>query len=397
MRGVLKFLLSLIVGIAIIWIGLWWYAQSRLQSGFAAWANQQATAGWKVSYDSLKRGTSPAQATVDITNLSLTPPAGPKGETGTISLPTVALRIDALNPLVFHTDLPDKISIAIGPNIDIAVNTGSIALSENLDPSTLFDRSAYPFRGGDFAASNVDILASQGSLLVLHIDNITSHADINLKASATGTAMATTMSIDGIALSPLLTRIASIPFGGKIAHLGLSDNFSGPVPGNLSGLADQLRAVPHDAVAEQKIIVPVVHQWAGQGGHGNVSVNLVVGPTTAEADAAVKFDANLQPNGTANLTADHLDQSTAAITDAYPQFADKVALFEAQLTPYLTTTDQGGQTLGLHVSYGPGAVNINGQKVSDMAPLNWNTLENPPPAPPPPATAPGDGSGAATP
>jgi len=113
-----------------------------------------------------------------------------------------------------------------------------------------------------------------------------------------------------------------------------------------------------------------------------------VGPSTLSADAAVQFDANVQPSGTADLTADHLDAFSAAVTAAYPQVQDNVNQIEAQLSPYLSTTDDGGQVLTIHLIYGSGAVSINGQKVSDMPPIDWDMLENPP------AQAAGDGSGA---
>jgi hypothetical protein len=376
MRGVIKFLLSLVVVLVIAWGGLWWYAQGRLQNGFLAWADTQATSGWKISYDSIKRGTSPLHAVITITNLTLTPPAT-GGQTGSITLPTFALRIDAANPLVFHSDLPNKISLQFGPNVDAVINSGTIALTENLDPAVLFNSAAYPFRGGDFAAGNIDLLASQGSLLVLHIDSITSHADLNLGAGSNATALFTTTEVDGIALSPILTHIASIPFDGNINRITLAATLSGPVPAGLPGLVEQLRAVPEDIPAQQKLVIPVIHQWASQGGGGNISLGLEIGPSTAKADAALKFDANLQPNGTANLSADHLDQFTATIAAAYPQLQDQIAQVEAQLTPYITTTDQGGQTLGIALTYGTPGVTINGTKVADMPPVDWTTLENP--------------------
>lgn len=391
MRGVIKFLVSLIIGIAIIWIGFWWYAEHRLQSGFAAWAEQRADDGWKVSYDSLQRGTSPMNAELTIDHLTLSPPPGPNGELISIALPSVALRIAALNPLVFHTDLPNEIAITVGNNIGLVINTGSMALSENLDPDTLFNRNAYPFRGGDFAASNIQILAS--SLLVLHIDSITSHADLNLKAGADATAISSTTSLDGLALSPLLTRIGSVPFGGKLTHLSVAGTFSGPLPDNLDSLADQVGADAHNLDAQEELLVPVLHKWAAQGGHGNVALNLLIGPSTVNAGGSLSFDANLQPTGTADLTADRLGAFTSALTNAYPALQTDVAEAEAELSPYITNTEPGGQTLGMHVTYGSGSVTINGQKVAAMPPLDWNALENPPP----PVQAPGDGSGAALP
>jgi len=383
MRAVIKFLLGLILVLAIAWVGLWWYAEGRLQNGFQSWADSQAAAGWKISYTALARGTSPMRALVTVTNLTLTPPADAAGETGTITLPGLALRIDALNPLVFHTDLPNKISVAVGDNIGLVINTGSIALSENLDPNALFNKTVYPFRGGDFSAGNVDVLASEGSLLVLHIDSITSHADLNLAAGSSDTAMSTTTSFAGIALSPLFTKVAQIPFNGQVSNLSLGIILSGPVPNDLHGIAAQISAATAgDEAAQQKIIIPVVRKWASQGGSGSMSLGLTIGPSTAKADAAVKFDANLQPSGTADLSADHLDEFTAAITSAYPQVQDTISQAEAQLTPYLTTTATGGQTLGMNATYGPPGVTINGTKVADMPPVNWDALENPPPAAP---------------
>jgi len=395
MRAIIKFLLSLVLVLVLLWLGLWWYAQGRLQNGFQDWADTQAAAGWKIADTGIARGTSPMQAVITISNLTLTPPADAAGETGTITLPSLALRIDALSPLVFHTDLPNKISIDIGQSVDLAINTSSIALSQNLDPNALFNKAVYPFRGGDFSAGNVDILASQGSLLVLHIDSITSHADLNLGAGAGATALATTTNFNGLALSPLFTKVAQIPFNGQISNFSLGLTLSGPLPGDLTSLSAKIRAIdPQDQGAQAKVVIPVIRKWASQGGTGAISIGLTVGPTTAKADASVKFDANVQPSGTADLSANHLDELTGAITNAYPQVQNIVSQVEAQLSPYLTTTSTGGQTLGMNLVYGPPGITINGKKVEDMPKVDWDALENPP-APSPPA--PGDGSGAASP
>src|ERR1700684_2246999 len=103
MRGVVKFLLTLILGVALIWLGFWWYAESRLQSGFTDWTSRQTAQGWKISYASVQLGTSLLAAAVTINNLTLILPPGPSGGSASIALPAVTLRIHALNPLVFHT------------------------------------------------------------------------------------------------------------------------------------------------------------------------------------------------------------------------------------------------------------------------------------------------------
>ena len=388
MRAVLKLSLSFIVIIAAIWLGLWWYAQGRIASGFQAWAETQAVNGLKVSYSSLQAGTSPLAAVVTINNLVLTLPPAPNGETGTITLPTLALRISAANPTVFHTDLPSKIAVTIDNNIDASINTGSITMSETLDPNALFSKTAYPFRSGDLAASDIDILASQGSLLVMHIDRMTGHSDLNLNADANGAAASGTTTFDGIALSPILTRLASIPFDGKITHLSIGVSLSGPVPPNLMDLVNQMRAAQADPAAEQKLLIPLVHQWAAAGGNGNMNLALTIGPAAAAADAAIKFDANLQPEGTANLTAIHLDTFTSGIINAYPQLQPSVSAAQALLSPYLTTSPADGQTLAMHATYGAGVVNLNGNKIADMPPIDWNALENPAAAAAPTGTSP---------
>jgi hypothetical protein len=111
-----------------------------------------------------------------------------------------------------------------------------------------------------------------------------------------------------------------------------------------------------------------------------MGLTLAVGPSTASTDANIKFDANLQPEGAADLTANHLDAFASAITNAYPQAADSIAQAEAQLTPYITTDPTTGQTLTIHATYGTGSVSVNGTKVAPLPPLDWTTLENPPPA-----------------
>jgi len=393
MRAVIRFVLSLVIILAIAWVGLWWYAEGRMDSGFTAWADQLATQGWKVSYNTLTRGTSPLKAQITLTNLALSPPPDAQGRSGTITLPSAGLEIDALNPLVLHTNLPNQIGVDIGDDIGAAVTFTGISLTEQLDTHALFSNGAYPYRSGTLAASGIDILASQGSLLVLHIDAINSHFTIDPDAGSAAAALAGTENFDGIAVSPLMTHLLSIPFGGRIAHLGLTLNVSGPLPPGLAQIVTQFKAIPtSDQAAQQRLLVPVVHSWAAGGGSGNLAFTGVLGPTTISSDAAVKFDANLQPEGNADLTANHLDEFFATLANAYPPLQSDIAQAEAELSTYLTATNTGGQTLAMHATFGNGAITINGQKTAPLPTINWTTLENPPLAPP---QAPGDGSGAA--
>ena len=133
-----------------------------------------------------------------------------------------------------------------------------------------------------------------------------------------------------------------------------------------------------------------LHDWAAHGGTGNAGIDLAIGPSTLHAAGDVAFDSKVQPQGHANLIADHLDAFAAAIIAAYPQVQDTVNAMEARLSPYLSSTPHDGQTLTFKATYGNGAVMVNGQKVGSLPPLDWSQWET---APPP--QAPGDGSGAA--
>jgi hypothetical protein len=367
-----------------------------MQAGMINWADQMAANGngnVKVGYDSLTRGTSPLAATVTVTNLQLIVQAHPTDTPFSLTLPSFTMRIDAADPLVQHFDLPPQVNIS-GARGQGAITFGSVDVAETINPMSLFKKHVSPFRGTDATASNINLLASSGSLLVLHADNYTLHGTVNEAAGAGQSAFASTTSLDGLAISPLLTRLASIPFDGKIAHLGMTANVFGPLPANWQDVLTQLNAGPMTP-ADRKLLVQAAHDWAAHGGSATGSVSLVVGPSTLNADGALKFDAAAQPAGTANVTADHLDAFTGAITNAYPQVQDEVNSFQARLSPYLSSTPTGGQTLTLHVTYGNGAVNVNGKQTATLPPVDWTALENPPAPLPTPAQAPGDGSGAA--
>lgn len=381
MRFILRFLLALVFVVALVWLGLWWYAEGRMQSGVAAWADQVAAKGGEVSYDSLKRGTSPLTAAVVLSNLRVTLPVR-DGQNVVLTLPRFGLRIELLRPLLLHVDLPSRVNVQVNA-LDAVVAFGSITQTEQLDPHVVFKNQPYPFRAGDFAASGIDVLASQGSLLVLHIDNLTAHGAFDPAAGPQAVALDQRLSADGIGVSPLMTHLLSIPFGGRLGHFSETAQLSGPVPAGLPGLAHQLNALPvADATDRQKLLAPVLHAWAAGGGNGHFTVATTLGPSTATAAGNVTFDANVQPQGTADLAADHLDQLTAELTKAYPGLQGIVAQLEARLSPYLSSSDSAGQTLAAHLAYDPSGVRVNGQAVAPMPVVNWDALENPPaPAP----------------
>ena len=395
MRFILRVMGLAVAVLAVIWLGLWWWAENQMQAGFANWVTRMQNQGdMTVSYGRMNRGYSPLAASVTLTNVLITVQPDPDRPPVAVNLPSLVMEIDDADPGVLRYNLPRQININT-PRATLVVTFGSIALSQQIDMDALAKKEIDPFKASDASASNINILASGGSLLLLHIDSSDGHATFNRNAGATDTAFGITQSFKGMALSPLLTRLGSVPFGGGITELGLNVNVTGPVPDNWEALVRQFNAIPvEDKAGRAKLVLQTVQGWAAQGGSANGDLKLVIGPSTLNASGNVKFDTKAQPSGTADVTADHLDAFSGAITTAYPRTQDKISALQAQLSPYLTSSDASGQTLGVHVVYGAGTVNVNGKKVSDLTPVDWDALENPQ-APTP--QAPGDGSGAAVP
>lgn len=390
MRSIVRSLLALVILLAAAWLGLRWYAEAQMQAGINAWNDRMTANGdIKVSYDSITRGASPLTASVILHNVQYVVQANPAEAPVSITLPTLALRIEADEPLVLHLDLPRQINIST-PRGDGALTFGSVAVAEQLDLQALTAHEPDPFKSATMSASDINLLASSGSLLILHADSYSAQGTLDRTAGAGETALRNDASLQGIALSPLLTRLASIPFGGRITQLGVHLDISGPLPANWQAALAQFNAVPAtDKADRSKIALGLVHEWAAARGSANGSLILTVGPSTLKAGGNVKFDANAQASGTANVSANHLDAFSAAITNAYPQMQGPVNQIEARLSPYLSSSDAEGQMLNMHIAYGSGTVTVNGAKVSDLPPIDWNNLLNPP------AQAPGDGSGAA--
>lgn len=391
MRAIIRTLLAVVVVVGGAWLGLRWYALTQLQAGFTHWADGLATNGAvQVSYDSIQRGGSPLAATVTVNDLRLLVQTSPAAPPLAITLPALAMEIDAAAPLLLHFNLPHHINLNT-PRGDFALTFGSVSQTEHLDLSALLRQEPAPFDAVDAEAQNIDLLASSGSLLVLHADAYRSHSTFNRHAGAGQSVLSTSDALDNIAISPLLTRLASIPFNGKITHLGWSLNINGPVPADMPALAARYNALPaDDRDGRTRVVAQGVHDWAAHGGSGSANIDLAIGPSALHANGDVTFDAKVQPQGNATLTADHLDAFTAAITTSYPEVQETVNAMEAALSPYLSSTANGGQTLSMKASYGNGTVMVNGKKAASLPPLDWDQLENPPPP-----QAPGDGSGAA--
>lgn len=388
MRALSRLLLGLLLIVIVAWVGLWWYAEGRIQDGINEWATRTATSGQvRVSYDSMTRGGSPLAATVTVHNMRLVVAPTQAVAPITLTIPVVTFEIDAATPTLLTVNTGNQLSVS-GTRGDVAITYDAASLIEHLNSQALFNKTAYAVASSELKSSNINVLASSGSLQVLHIDDIDAQGAYNPTATASQSALTLSEFFQGLSVSPLVTRLAGLPFDGRIAELALTLNVAGPVPPSWLGLQTQLKTTPAtDTAARQKLLITALHDWAASGGTATSTAKLVLGPSTLTANANIKFDANVQPIAAGDVLANHLDAFTQAIANAYPQLQPQIAQFEALMSPYLTTNGDDGQVLTLHLTAANGNFGVNGKTLAPMPPLDWNSLENPPP----PADVPDNG------
>jgi len=398
MRGMARLAAGVVLVLAVAWAGLWWYAQERLEAGINGWIAQTTSNGAvQITYDSIVQGHSPFAAEVTLVNPRWSiQPAGASAPL-TFSAPSFGLRIDVTDPLVVHVDIARQL-LASTPKGDISITYSSLDIAEQLNPQALFNTSIQPFRGFTSTASDINVLAGNGIVPVLHIGSYAEHGSVNPQAGVKDTAYAMDVTLQDVSSPtlPVLMALAGkgtkVPFDNNIKTIGITIALSGPVPADWQQQVAAYRAAAFGP-DKNKIVVQNLHNWALQGGTATAELRLAVGPSTLNANCTLAFDANAQPNGATDITADHLDAFTATLTSAIPQLQQDISGAEAALSPYLSATAAGGQVLTAHVAYGKAGVLVNGARKADMPPLDWAALETPPaPAP----QAPGDGSGAAS-
>ena len=374
MRGFLRALAGIVVVVALVWAGLWWYAQARLQAALKLYASELTSPDGttSMSYDGISGGGFPLAATATLNNprLTIALPGNDMPSPLVLGMSHVTLRVGVLDPLVLHLDMPDKITGHV-PQGDGAVTFGKFSATATLNRQALFNPNIFPISAENADISDINVLGSSGSIQVLHIDRLHMHETLNPAANAGQTSLTLAEDLQGVALPDWMTKILGVPFDGKIEHLGLNASFSGAL--DWVGLAQQLKAQT-DENAKTQLLVNAAHGWAKQGGNATAALSVTLGPSTLNASGDVKFDANAQPSGQAEVTANHLDALTSAIAAAYPSTQNDINQAEAQLAPYLSADRDNGQVLNIHATYGASGVMVNGQKMADMPPLDWNEL-----------------------
>jgi hypothetical protein len=376
MRGIIKFLASLVILAVLAWAGLWVYAQQRLAEVLRTYAAALTTPDGisQFTYDHLNVGLNPLHATATLTNARWSMQPADLDQPVVAKLASITARIDVTDPLTMHIDLPPRLDITTDGN-DVVVTFATARIDANLDTHKLFSPGVNDVIGQNFDLTDINVLGSSGSIQLGHADEFAGHEQFALAATTSQTAVTSHFALDGLVLPPWLVQLGQLPFGGKLTHFAVDVTLSGPV--DWRALSDQLRAT-QDESARQQLLINALHGWALAGGSGNAHLNVVLGPTTLDSSGAVAFDDAAQPSGRADLTANHLDALTSAIETAYPDTSDAINQAQSQLSPYLTTTATDGQLLTVHATYGKSGIIVNGTHVSDLPPLNWNDLLTPP-------------------
>lgn len=397
MRNLVRVLAGIVLVLAVLWGGTWWYVQERLRDGLLNYAARNNTEDGSntLSYGSITTGTNPftASAAMNDVRWTVKPPA--PAAPMVITYAQTGLSIDMFNPLVLHLLFPNRLDISASQG-SVSVTFGNSSGSARLDPRALFNRQVYPLTNWNDSAQDISVLAD-GAIEFLHIDGVSTTGSIHEAATPDQTALVAHESADNISLPHWVVSKWQLPFDGKVNHLQFDLTASGPC--DWSALVQQISVPQLNTHDKSKALLQAVHDWAAKGGNAKASLVLAIGPTTLNASTNVAFDSNAQPSGTANVTANHLDSFTAALTTAYPPLQQSIAGLEGRYSSYLTTNAADGQALNLHIAYSKDGVLVNGARVADMPPIDWNALENasvPDVAPPVPQAS-GDGSGAASP
>lgn len=391
MSKVIKWIAAIVVLLIILWIAFWVYAQMQLKDVIQNKISMVNSTGQEhISYERITTSSSPFVISVTLINPSLTKPAMDGVPPTQLSTAYLGASLSLFHPLTLNETIAPRFDIHVGENAGVVI-FGQIKSTNTLRPSVWWGNVSNPIVESDSQISNMQVLGSNGSLSLVTIGAIKAHETIGPNTTtAAQVAAIVNMSMDHLQVAPTFTEMLHLPFGGEIKHLDTSFTIFGPF--DVQALSKTLNQTPDDQ--RHKVLISDIQSWAAAGGHMLADLNLEVGPSTLTTNMAVGFDKQAQPNGTANVNANHLDQFTAALVAAYPEMQSKITQMQASLAPYLSTTTQGGQVLTMQTVFGQKGVTINGKQTSTTpVTINWEALENPPQ--PMPAFAPGDQSGAA--
>lgn len=371
MRRVFAGLAGAVVFIILAWIGVWFYAEMRLQQLVEAKINQiNSTGHEQVTYDRLETSKSPLVAGLTLINPQMKVTVDPSEPPVVISTARLGAHINLFHPLTLHIVPALRVTLT-NQGGSFVIAAAKARITERLNPSVWQGNTLAPVSSGSAVFTQINTLASNGSLELAQIDSLSVHETLNVRAGKDHPAITMTENMQNFRLSPLLTKLFGLPFNGQINDMNLSLMMSGPL--NWQEIAKQETASLDDN-QRTKLLLGYLHQWAEAGGHANGSLNIWVGPTRLRTGFTLGFDKQTQPEGDTKIIANNLGEFSNALVTAYPGLQGWVSVFQAELAPYISTTPQNGQMLNLHIKYGQDGVFVGDKKTGAMPHLDWQAL-----------------------
>jgi len=378
MRGVVRFLIALIVILAIAYLGGWWYVQSRMAVAFRHQEQTLRAAGWTISHGDTTRGSSPLAATYTIADLAITPPAqtaSPDLPRPTITLPYFALKVDLAAPFTLDIGLPLTWRIAMSQGPAFALRFTTIHDDYQLDPNALIHDAPDPLRTGNLGFTGMRLDSADTNFTLISIGAYSATGTTDPTAGTGGTAFTLHQSLKDLALSPIFVTLGHLPFDGKLAALRFDIDLSGPKFPTRAISPQPGAPLPKPGTPEQawQRIGPLVHDWAKAGGHGSFAIALDLGPLKAHDHGRFSFDATPQPQGRMTLVGDGVGEFLGDIASAYPQTVGIISLLTTQSAPYMSKTPNGHQRLTVDFGLANGILTANGKKIAHVPPIVWPT------------------------
>lgn len=372
MRGVVRFLIALIVILAIAYLGAWWYVQGRMAVAIRQQEQALRAAGWTVTHGTTARGTSPLAATYTVQDIAFTPPdqGVPRP---TITLPQLSVKVALAAPFTLDIGLPLAWHIAMSQGPAFTLRFATLHDDYQIDPNALLGHKANPLRSGTIRFTGMRLDSAETNFTLISIASYVATGHDDPDAGTHATALMLHQSLKGLALSPIFVTLGHVPFDGKLAALRVDIDLSGPKLPAAAPTAITPATTPAPTSPQQawQKLGPMIHDWAKAGGHGSFAIALDLGPLKAHDHGSFRFDATPQPQGKMTLTGDGVGEFLGDIASAYPQTVGIVSLLTAQSAPYMSKTPTGHQRLTVDFALADGILTANGKKVAHVPPVVW--------------------------
>jgi hypothetical protein len=371
----LRFIIPLLLVLVLIWIGVWWYAQSQLVGSFQREEAKLREAGWTITHGPITRGSSPLAASATVSNLQLTLPGAP-GVRLIIDVPSLNERIDATAPFTVAVNLSHHLTIHSPTGTQIAIDADLIEYHFHLSDSDFLPNAKHVLLGGNARINNLRASVANSNFPIITIGAIRARTRLNPDADATETAVHLNESFSNIAVSPMFVTLIHLPFNGEIEKYTIAMTISGPDlksiltrsnAGPVAANPDPSAAIDHQLTTIGALLRP----WASHHGHGTLAVGLIIGPLHTKLNTAFRFDQALQPEGTGTVTATGLTRFMAAIAASQPRFANGLAAATAATAPYMVKGADGHQKLNIALALKNRSLSLNGKPITTFPVINW--------------------------